>query len=346
MRVLSLALVSLVVPSASAFVVPPTAPAFTRVSNNNELQMSLQTDIQKAALSVFTGVVIATSAIALPPTTEPAFAAADKTPVATTTTTTTTATTKTKSSSSKTTPPAVVVPTEKKALTNAKINLESAQQQLTAVQKSYSTAKAADDKAATGLTGAERKADLKKRELISANDKLVEAKSKSKDLKFVEGLADKVGAARISLKSAETELKTAKSARTQTSKVLSSVNSQIKSSEKIMNDAKKNIKKAEDGVKKYNKRTAEQAKKDAAMKKKKAEQAKKDAATLKKKEKKVADAKAKTIKKKQEQIKALSKEKAKASSQENLSKKSIQTSEAKLTKELKELEKLKSGSKK
>lgn len=211
-------------------------------------------------------------------------------------------TTTTASASKKSVDPLAV---EKAGVETAKNQLSTATATTKAANKDVVAQTTVYDKLKAAESNAETKVVTAKKALITANDKLADAKAKEgmnggnvSALKEVEALASKVGVAKDTLKKAEDDLKVEKAKATLEGKKLSQLEATLSTATKAESTAKSNLDKASKKLAVSQTKLAETQKKDA---KKKAE--------LEKKEKK-DKAKADKIAKEKAQKAAIEKKKA------------------------------------
>merc|ERR1719354_810552 len=166
---------------------------------------------------------------------------------------------------------AVVAPdplaSQKVSVEKAKTKVASTAAATTESKKSLSVAQASYAKAAEQTKQLSKKAVSSKKNLISLNDNLADAKAKEgrnggnlNSLKEVEKMATKVGEARDSLKTIETELTTAKAKETSLRKALSTAELSFDKASKTEAAAKLEASKASDTLSKDTKKAAKKAK--------------------------------------------------------------------------------------
>ena len=193
MRPTTLALTAIVslVPSACAF-----APIYTPTVGSTSTSLSLSESdnnsldqAKKGLMSIFAAstIFIASSTVGSPAFVDPAFAATTAPPAPTTVT-------------AKKAAPVDPLAAEKKAVEAAKAQLATASVEVGKTKKVLGEANTALAKATDATANADRKVLATKKALITANDKLADAKAKEgrnggdlNALKEVESLATKVG---------------------------------------------------------------------------------------------------------------------------------------------------------
>lgn len=240
-------------------------------SNNGDLgNNEFIEQAKNGILSLFTASAITLSTIGVDVVNvEPAYAAAPATQ-------TTTTVSSGKNAEKK---PADPLASQKSAVEKAKAKVVSTSAATVEAKKSLSTAQAAYTKAADQTTQLSKKAVSSKQSLISLNDSLADAKAKEgrsgnlNALKEVENLATKVGKAKDTLKSVETELAAAKTNESTERKALSAAELTFDKASKAETAAKSEASKAVTTLSQDEKKLAKTQKADA---KKKAKQDKKN----------------------------------------------------------------------